>query len=298
MHLVPVHDVAPSVLIIGGAGYVGSRLAAALPTLGYRVTTLDMQPACGPGPHIRRRYQAMQADELAAYDWVLWFAGHSSVRIATGDPMGAVRNNMADLFEFQGRLRHGQGFIYASSASVYTMPRPELCTEEFRPRDLLNVYDQTKCWFDELMLRSGGRYWGLRLGTVAGASPALREDTVFNAMTLSAARHGGISVRNEDIYRGILGLPDLLRAIDTIVSRPVPPGLYNLASFHSTVGDLAHAIADRLGARVEVQPPTSGYNFRMSCAKFERAGPFRFTDTIDSLLKDLLPAHVPAAMAV
>lgn len=291
---------ADRVLVIGGAGYVGSRLAMDLARLGYRVATLDERPLL-PGADRREcgRYQELSLAKLRRYDWVLWFAGHSSVRIATADPVGTMRNNVSDLFELCQRLEDRQGFIYASSASVYTMPRPELCTEAFRPRELLNVYDQSKAWFDELMLRYGGRRWyGLRLGTVAGASAAQRMDTVFNAMTLDAWRKGVLTVRNEDVSRCILGLGDLVRAVDAIMRRQPEPGLYNLASFATTIGGLAHAVAERFGARIDVQPPTPGYNFRMSCAKFEGAAQFRFDDTVESLAAELVAAHgrAPAAM--
>lgn len=284
------------VLLIGSAGYVGSRLASALTGLGYLVHTLDERALPGEDRRACGRYQEVSRAKLRRYDWVLWFAGHSSVRIATADPVGAVRNNVSDLFELCGRLEDRQGFVYASSASVYTMPQPELCTEAFRPRELLNVYDQSKAWFDELMLRYGRRWYGLRLGTVAGASVAQRTDTVFNAMTLDAHRTGTLTVRNEDVCRNILGLGDLVRAVDAIMRRQPEPGLYNLASFETTMGGLAQALARRFGARINVQPPTPGYNFRMSCAKFESAARFRFTDTVGSLAAELCAAD-PAAHA-
>ena len=284
------------ILLIGGSGYVGSRLAAELRGSGHDVTTVDTAEA--PGAHMRARYQCLVAEDLAPFDCILWFAGHASVREATNDPAGALRNNLSDLWELRTRLRPDQQFIYASSASVYTMVRPELCAESFQPRSLLNVYDQTKAWFDTLMTtgNNGGRFWGLRLGTVAGASPRLRTDTVFNAMTLSAHRSGMVHLRNEDVQRGILGLPDLTRAVEAVMTGTVAPGLYNLASFHMTLGMLASAIALRFGARVEVEPPTPGYNFRMSCSKFEGAARFRFQDTVASLADEVVSVHghVPA----
>ena len=284
------------ILLIGGAGYVGSRLATELRRNGCDVTTVDTVDA--PGPHMRARYQCLSAEDLAPFDSVLWFAGHASVREATADPAGALRNNLSDLWDLRTRLRQDQRFVYASSASVYTMVRPELCSESFQPRALLNVYDQTKAWFDTLMTTgsNGGEFWGLRLGTVAGASPRLRTDTVFNAMTLSAHRTGIVHLRNEDVHRGVLGLPDLTRALEAVLGGTVPPGLYNLASFHMTLGTLANALALRFSARVDVEPPTPGYNFRMSCAKFEGAARFRFRDTVASLADEIVAVHarVPA----
>ena len=282
-----------SILLIGGAGYVGARLAAELRGRGHHVTTLDIRHAAGPGPHVQARYQSLGAEDLAPYAFILWFAGHASVREATADPAGALRNNLSDLWELRTRLRPDHGFIYASSASVYTMVRPEVCSEAFRPRSLLNVYDQTKAWFDTLMTtgEAGGRFWGLRLGTVAGASPRLRTDTVFNAMTLAAHREGVVHLRNEDVHRGVLGLPDLTRAVHTLLTSDVAPGLYNLASFHMTLGVLANAVALHLGARIEVEPPTPVRDLRMSCNKFEGAARFRFGDTVGSLVDEIVSVH-------
>lgn len=282
-----------SILLIG-AGYVGSRLAAELRLNGHNVTTVDTQDA--PSPHINARYQALSAEDLRPFGSILWFAGHTSVREATADPTGALRNNMSDLWELRSRLRPDQRFIYASSASVYNMARPEICSESFQPRALLNVYDQTKAWFDTLMTTSNRPFWGLRLGTIAGASARLRTDTVFNAMTLSAHRTGIVHLRNEDVHRGVLGLPDLVRAVEAVVVGNVSPGLYNLASFNTTMGTLANTIASHFGAKVKVEPPTLGYNFRMSCAKFESDALFRFQDTISNLANEIVAVHgrVPA----
>ena len=274
-----------SILLIGGAGYIGSRLAAELRGHGHDVTTVDTADA--PAPHMRTRYQSLFPEDLAPFDSVLWFAGHATVREASADPAGALRNNLSDLWELRARLRPDQRFIYASSARVYAMVRPELCSESFQPRSLRTVFDQTKAWFDALMTGSGGQFWGLRLGTVAGASPRLRTDTAFNAMTLSARCTGVIRVRNEDAHRGVLGLPDLVRAVEILMDGNVAPGLYNLASFHMTLGMLANAIALRSGARVEAEQPTPCCNFRMSCAKFEEAARFRFRDTVATLVDEI-----------
>ena len=294
-----MHNPSP-ILLIGGAGYVGSRLAQELRAARHDLTTLDTRPA--PGRHLCKPYQALRPDELERFGTVLWFAGHSSVRDAVADPAGALRNNLSDLWDLRSRLQPHQGFVYASSASVYTMARPEPCAETFRPRSLLNVYDQTKAWFDTLMTTrtpagglAGGRFWGLRLGTVAGASPRLRTDTVFNAMTLDAQRTGIVHLRNEDVHRGVLGLPDLARAVGALLTTEVPPGLYNLASFHTTLGALADRIAGRFGARVSIGPPTAGYDFRMSCTKWEGAAGFRFHDTVDTLADELVACRLASA---
>src|SRR5438445_737177 len=72
--------------------------------------------------------------------------------------------------------------------------------------------------------------YALRFGTVCGPSPNIRPELLLNSLVLSALTTGQIQVANRQVHRPLLGIGDLCRALKTIVTRPVPPGCYNLAS--------------------------------------------------------------------
>jgi len=106
------------IVIIGGYGYIGSKLKAYFNfhRSNYEIDVVDIANQNGI------RYQQLSQSYLSDFDVVIWLAGHSSVSQAIADPVGALRNNLVDLFEFGRLLQSEQIFIYASSASVYNRP--------------------------------------------------------------------------------------------------------------------------------------------------------------------------------
>jgi UDP-glucose 4-epimerase len=202
-------------------------------------------------------------------------------------------------------LRYGptsgdERLVFMSSSSVYSgvagdatedlrLSRPETCYDEtMYERDLYAAAAQKDCY-------------GLRLGTVCGASPNLRSDLMLNKMYLDATNSGVIRVANPERSRPILAMTDLCRAVHRLVQWPQRvPGIYNVASFNSTIGELAAETARLLNAVVKLLPPSSGYDMRISTEKFSRCFDFPFQGTIASILDDLAsarPNHVAARHA-
>ena len=81
--------------------------------------TLRSSPASPLRVHCR--YQDLTIGDLAGFDAILWFAGHSSVPMALKDPDGAIANNCLDLLQLAKRKSPRTRLIYASTASVYSV---------------------------------------------------------------------------------------------------------------------------------------------------------------------------------
>ncbi len=226
--------------------------------------------------------------EIAGYDALVLLAGHSSVAMCDRNRESAFHNNVANFVELLGKL-DTQRFLYASSASVYGNTHGEDAREDedrFSPR---TYYDLCKCEIDYYARLSDLDYYGLRFGTVNGFSPHLRTDVMLNRMVESFLASGTIRVSNPRVNRPILGIRDLCRAVVAILERPErTPGLYNVASFNATVGELAERAAAVLGARIEYTPPTPAYDMRVSTEKFQRTFNFAFEDTVESIVQDLV----------
>ena len=91
-------------VIIGGYGYIGSKLHAYFNVRRpkYAIDVVDVATQNG------NRYQQLSREDLSEFDAVIWLAGHSSVSQAIADPVGALRNNLVDLYEFGRLLRPDQ----------------------------------------------------------------------------------------------------------------------------------------------------------------------------------------------
>jgi UDP-glucose 4-epimerase len=175
-----------TVLVTGGAGYVGSHMVHALVDAGERVVVLDnlttgFDWALAPGAALvvgdagdQARVAALVAEH--GVDTVIHFAASIVVPESVRDPLGYYRNNTANsraLIEtaIKEGVRH---FIFSSTAAVYGNPA-RVPVREDDPTVPTSPYGSSKL-MTETMLRDAGAAHGLRhvilrYFNVAGADP-------------------------------------------------------------------------------------------------------------------------------
>lgn len=287
-----------NILVLGGAGYIGSRLQQQLAEE-HLVDSVDCCWYTYDQKSIRKDYNSLTVSELEKYHAVILLAGHSSVKSCAGDITSPWLNNVTNFTNLLSKLRNDQLVIYASSASVYGNSLPgELHSETTVKFVPVNHYDITKYALDQQAVianLTGKRVIGLRFGTVNGWSPRLRVDVMINAMYDTVQQKRPIQVYNKGISRALLGIEDLCRAISACITNPVP-GIYNLASFNSTVGEIANAVAGRLNVDIDYKGQTPGaYDFSLDTGLFSSTYNFTFTETpvtiVDSLIEKYKLSH-------
>lgn len=235
------------ILITGGSGYIGSVLHRHLIEAEHAVAIVD--PDVGDTLSVRR-YQEVEDWQLQRFDAVIHLAAHSSVAACDADPEGAFANNVAGVVDLISKLRHGQTFIFASTGSLHDI-------------NASRVYDRTKRQAETMILCNYPTAHILRLGTVCGVSPAMREDLILNGMTRDAVRKGVIRVTNPHAWRPVLFFPDLLAAVDGVLSGGALVGIHGLASFQARIGSWADMVAKVTGAEIDDVGLSPHYDFRM-----------------------------------
>lgn len=280
-----------SVLVLGGQGYVGSAVCGHLLAAGLAVRSVDLglRGEFGPAAGDRRAYQALAADELAAYDAVVLLAGHASVGACAADPAGAFANNVGGFVDLVHKLR-GQVLVYASSVSVCGRTGGRPADEADPLPEAAAPYDLHKQAVERYARLAYPAAYGLRFGTVCGPAPNLRPELLLNGLVRAAVRDRRVEVANPAAHRAVLGVGDLGRAVRAVLAGGVPPGVYHLASAGVRIGDAAERVARRFGVPVVAVPGATAYDVRVSTARFERAAGFAFTDTVDGLA-DALADH-------
>ena len=278
------------VLIIGGNGYIGSRLIYDLNTV-YHMHGVDICWFGNPDPHIEvRDYNQLTKQELSQYNAIVLLAGHSSVKMCDGPVLASWSNNVNNFIDLVNKLDKSQTLIYASSGSVYGSSNTvslEDVSLKFKP---INNYDLTKYSLDvhaEKFVRAGYTIMGLRFGTVNGWSPHTREELMINSMTKKALYDGEIIINNKTITRPILGIKDISRAVREIIDNPIA-GVYNLSSFSDTVENISVYVGNLLNAKIQETINISGsYDFIMNTDKFKSIYNFEFKESINTIVDEI-----------
>jgi UDP-glucose 4-epimerase len=178
------HSVAMTVLVTGGAGYIGSHTVRALRGAGREVVVLDSlelgrADAVIDAPLIVGNItdNDLVASLIREHDvtQLVHFAAYKSVGESMEQPTKYWRNNVAGTIELLDTCLAGgvDQVVFSSSCSVYGTP-PEVPVTEAAPIDPESVYAATKAEVERILrwygTTNGLRAVSLRYFNAAGAS--------------------------------------------------------------------------------------------------------------------------------
>jgi nucleoside-diphosphate-sugar epimerase len=264
------------ILLIGGLGYVGSYLYEYLSLKNIKIDVCDYNTRGNPANIPLKffyNYSELKEKDLKKYNSILWFAGHSSVDISVKDPLGALENNFSNLILLLRKIKNKNvKFIYASSASVYSSKKNIYSKETDKIFPKTNYYDISKCLFDNSVSKFYENFFGLRMGTVSGFSKNFRQELIFNKMCSDSIYKKKIFISNHKSYRSILFLSDLAKVIYLLLIKKTTPGIYNLASHSSSIGNLSRVVSKFFNSKIKQFPNSSTYSFKMNISKIKKIG--------------------------
>lgn len=279
------------VLVVGGAGYIGSAVADLLVEAGHDVRVYDclLWEEEYRRPHEFVRGDIRDRDRLRSHlawaDAVIWLAALVADQSCALYPDLARELNdraVAWLVEnYRGRI------IFPSTSLAYGMSDKPLTEDTpLRPQTL---YQETKVAAER---RLAGHALVLRLATLFGiAAPDARPrfDLVPNLFTMRACVGDALTVNGGEQYRGFCHVRDVARVMtDHIGTTTVGP--FNLCTENERIGDLARRIQRHVpAARVVIQPAersTTG-DVRLDSTKARRELKFQPQLTLDDGIREI-----------
>lgn len=304
-----------TVLLTGGLGYLGGRLACALVASAHKVRCGTRRPGALappwlPGmPMVTLDWESPEVltEACRGVDCIIHLAAMNEVESAR-DPVGALKmNGLSSLRLLEAAKAAGvRRFVYFSTAHVYGAPLQGEIDEMTLPRPV-HPYAITHKVTEDFVLAAHDRKQiegvVIRLSNGFGApmSPDVcRWTLLVNDLCRQAAISGKLSLNSSGSqFRDFITLADVARAVNHLLqidARQLTDGLFNLGGGKSmSILEMAERIATRWRALTgrditivrppgdSVPPPALNYRFD----KLAATG-FALTGQVDQEIDDTL----------
>jgi nucleoside-diphosphate-sugar epimerase len=301
----------PTVLITGGAGYVGAVLVPKLLAKRYHVKVLDLYiygedvlDAVKDHPNLEQikgdiRDHALLEHIIPGCDAVIHLACISNDPSFELNPsLGKSINydaffGLVDISKASGVKR----FIYASSSSVYGLKDTPNVTEDL-PLEPLTDYSKYKALCEDVLLKKrapGFVTLIFRPATVCGYSPRLRLDLTVNILTNHAYNNRLIKVFGGQQMRPNIHIEDMtdlyIHSLEW-EDDAVDGKIFNAGYENHKVSDIAVMIKSIVGKDVQIVTTTTDDNrsYYISSEKIKRELGFVNQHTIQDAVRDLINA--------
>lgn len=308
----------PLVLLIGGAGYVGSAVVPKLLARGCRVRILDCLLF---GKDAIAQYLNHPDLELVRGDFRNVDTVVAAMKDVTsvvhlgglvGDPACAVDEELTiqvNLIATRmiAQVAKGAGvvrFVFASSCSVYGASDQIL--DERSVLNPVSLYARSKIASEKILLEMKSSEFEpvlLRFGTVYGLSGRTRFDLVVNLLAAKAVVEGIITVFGKDQWRPFLHVDDAAASVVAAVTAPgdaVSPVIFNVGSDeqNKTLGQVGTLIASMVpGAVVKnIEDNVDRRNYRVDFSRIRHHLGFRPVWTLQAGIQQVLDAIFSGAV--
>jgi nucleoside-diphosphate-sugar epimerase len=282
------------VLITGHEGYIGSVMAPGLREQGHDVVGLDtgyfadctLAPGEAEVPAVRKDIRDLEPGDLQAFDAVVHLAALSN------DPIGNLNEGWTEEINYEASVRLAElareagveRLLFSSSCIMYGMSEAAV-VDETAPLDPKTQYARSKVRGERAISDLASDSFSpvfLRNGTVYGASPRMRFDTVFNDLMGRAVAARKVVVYGDGSpWRPVVHVKDLVRAFGAALEAPreaIHNEAFNTGADHLNyqVGELARIALEAVpGCELEVlgEPGADQRTYKADFSKWARTFP-------------------------
>lgn len=306
-----------TVLVTGGAGYVGVILVEKLLKKGYKVKVLDLYTYGEDvfnGIKDKSNLVEVKGDicdqdllksSLKGTDAVIHLACISNDPSFELNPGLSLKVNY-EAFEPLVKISKDNGvkrFIYASTCSVYGVSDAPEVTED-HPLLPITDYNKYKGMCEPILAKYQSPDFTtvtIRPATVCGYSPRQRFDLTVNILTNHAYNNNKIKVFGGKQERPNIHIEDITDLYVELLEMPdakIANKIYNAGFQNRTVGDIASIVQKILAQEfptrrqptIETVPSDDIRSYRISSEKIKNELGFVPKHTIEDAVRDLIKA--------
>jgi len=298
-----------TVLVTGGAGYIGSVLVADLLANGYKVIVVDnfrykqtsLNAFC-----YHKNFEISKGDiclksvmlpVLKKADYILPLAALVGAPLCAQDPITATAVNKKAVLMMLKYISQRQGIVMPTTNSAYGSGDENNCCDEQSPLNPISQYAIEKVEVEKALLAHPNAI-SYRLATVFGLSPRMRLDLLVNDFTYRAVHDGFLVLFEGHFKRNYIHVRDVSKAF-----------LHAIAHFDSMKGEVfnvglsdANLSKRELCAKIKAHLPDFHYleagcgrdldqrNYVVSNQKIEKTG-YRPQYSIDDGIVELIKGY-------
>eukprot|EP00913_Durusdinium_trenchii_P005251 g4897.t1 len=282
------------VLVIGGAGYVGSVMVRELLKRGYQTRVLDnflySNSLSLEGLYDEPGFSLVMGDlrDEAVLDLAL--DGVTDVVLLAslvGDPISKKFPDLTRSVNQAGsetvfKALEGRGihkFVFTSTCSNYGMRDSDEPADETSDLKPLSIYAETKVGFEQFLLEQGKKSETiptvLRISTAFGLSHRMRFDLTVNEFTAALAKGEALDVYDKDTWRPYCHVRDIAGAVIRVLEAPeekVRGEVFNVGADENnyTKAMIIDEILSHIDGKVSfVEKGSDPRNYRVSFAKIK-----------------------------
>ena len=298
-----------SILVTGGAGYLGSTLVPALLDEGHRVTVLDnflfgqasLNHLCANPNFEVHRGDARDSEVLKPLlrdaDIIIPLAALVGAPLCNNDKIGAETINRDAVLTLIRLASPQQRIMMPVTNSGYGIGEAgKFCTEE-TPLRPITLYGRTKVQAEQAVLERGNCI-SFRLATVFGMSPRMRIDLLVNDFVYRAVNDRAVVLFEAHFKRNYIHVRDVARAfvhgICNFESMRDQPYNVGLSDANLSKLELCQQIQAHLPKFVFLEAPVGEdpdkRDYIVSNEKIERSG-YRPAHSHDDGIRELIKGY-------
>ena len=294
------------ILITGGAGYIGSKLATKLLNLNFKVTVIDILKFSGKSlNHLysKNNFTFINDDVrnkklitrlIKSNDLIIPLAALVGAPLCEKKKKEAISVNLESIKFMMKKIKKNKKIIYLTTNSGYGVGKKNKYCDEKSPLNPISLYGRTKVEAEEIVMKHKNSI-GFRLATVFGHSYRMRTDLLVNNFVYRSVKFKKIKIFEPHFRRNYIHIDDVVDAI-----------LYSIKNFNKLKSEIynlglssANLTKIMLAKKIQKQLPRLKINiiknikdpdqrdYYVSNKKIEKQG-FKAKKNIDDGIKELI----------